>query len=213
MYQSIDWDALEQLATEQTYDPVFDSLDERFVPGEGDNPEAFIIGEAPGAQEAMKGRPFVGSAGRIMRQLMAIAGLHADYGAYTIGHPLAGNANCWLTNVVKFRPPGNRNPTDAEIIAARHYIRREWKAVGSPQVIIPVGSIALQAITGKKQSILRAAGKMHLARSKTTGADLFVWPMVHPSFGIRNPAVRPLLEKDWQALAGWLDGQYRQGRL
>jgi uracil-DNA glycosylase len=212
MNTPIDWEELDAIADEQKLDKAFEGLIHPYpyVGGEGDNPEAFIIGEAPGAQEAAQGRPFVGPAGRIMRQLMGFARLHTE-DWQDDERKEYGVANCWLTNVVKFRPPGNRNPTDAEIIAARHYIRREWRAIGFPQLIIPVGSIALQAITGKKQSILRAAGKLHLAKSKE-GTQLFVWPMVHPSFGVRNPPVRPLLELDWERLAGWLDSQYRQGR-
>lgn len=173
-----------------------------YVAGEGGNPEAFIVGEAPGAHEEMEQRPFVGPAGVVMRDLMAIADLRA-------GRPWVfkeGPLNCWLTNVVKFRPTlagrRNRTPTPVEIQAARWWLRKEWVAVGKPQLIIPVGGVALEAITGKKTSILRAAGKCHKARSRC-GLELFVWPMVHPSFGLRTPAVQPLLEQDWERLAAW----------
>src|SRR5882762_2927236 len=72
----IDWDELETLGTEQFHDRHFRELGPTLVPGEGDNPIAFIIGEAPGAQEVIKGRPFVGPSGRVQRQLMSFAGLH-----------------------------------------------------------------------------------------------------------------------------------------
>lgn len=206
----INWTELDALQDEQVTDTAFDDLriasECVYVPGEGDNPTALIIGEAPGAHEHVQRRPFVGPAGQAMRDLMAIAGLYADTPAPL--HPDSPQPNCWLTNVVKFRPAGNRKPTDAEIAAARPYLNREWRAVGMPQLIIPVGGSALQAFTGQKQSILRAAGKLHMAKTRK-GVDLFVWPMVHPSFGIRNPPVRPLLEADWQALAGWLAVAYK----
>jgi len=176
-----------------------------YVAGEGDNPEAFIIGEAPGAQEEAQRRPFVGPAGVVMRDLMAIAGLYAtsvvvdDYSRMSFRDV---EPNCWLTNVVKFRPPRNRKPTPLEIKAARPWLLEEWRAVGAPQLIIPVGGTALEAVLGKPQSILRVAGKCYEATSKS-GHQLFVWPMVHPSFGLRTPAAQPLLEADWERLAEW----------
>lgn len=196
----IDWDALDVLRKREMCSGGFGSLGTRYVPGEGDNPQAFIIGEAPGAQEEIKGRPFVGPAGAVLRQLMMLAGLHTE------AFPNFPDANCWLTNVVKFRPPGNRNPTEAEIKAARPYLREEWIAVGRPRLIIPVGGIALRAITGKQISILRAAGKCHWYAGEYTGKggpNLAIWPMVHPSFGLRNPGVQPLLEEDWERLGKW----------
>ncbi len=184
-----------------------------YVAGEGDNPEAFIIGEAPGAQEEAKRRPFVGTAGVAMRDLMALAGLFAA------PQPVSGRqpdgvvrakrtqqANCWLTNVVKFRPTvagrRNRKPLPVEIEAARPWLRREWAAVGKPRLIIPTGGVALTALFGKPQSILAVAGRCHLLRSRE-GFELYVWPMVHPSFGVRTPAARPLLETDWENLGRW----------
>lgn len=203
----IDWEELDLIQHNQTVEFGMQdfALESMYVQGEGDNPKAFILGEAPGAQEVIAGRPFVGPAGNVLRQLMAVAGLHTKVGGPN-GAPTAfgERPNCWLTNTVKFRPPGNRQPTDDEIHAARPYLQREWVAVGSPRVIVLVGGNALYAITGVRQSILRAAGKMHTALSKTDGQPLYVWPMVHPSFGLRNPGVQPLLEQDWQKLGDWL---------
>jgi DNA polymerase len=180
--------------------PLFPALQgRRYVPGEGDNPQAFIIGEAPGAQEDIAGRPFVGAAGNVLRQLMDIAGLWATDSRCDPSKP----ANCWLTNVLKFRPPGNRNPTDVEIKAFRPLLMDEWEAVGAPSLIIPVGSVALRAVTGKPMSILRTAGKHHSYLSAKTGKQLHIWPMVHPAFGLRTPDVQPMLEADWGNLGRW----------
>lgn len=212
--KGIDWEELDEIedgnhgwraALQDTTDGVkgMSNLSAVYVSGEGDNPEAFIIGEAPGAQEEIQQRPFVGPAGVAMRDLMAIAGLYAE--VTYVGDNQNGIAhvpNCWLTNVVKFRPPKNRKPTPIEIQAARPWLLREWKAVGSPQLIIPVGGVALHAVLGKPQSILRSAGKLHTAVSRE-GKTLFIWPMVHPSFGLRTPTIQPLLEQDWEKLGEW----------
>jgi DNA polymerase len=125
---------------------------------------------------------------------MQLAELHTDS---TLMDP-----NCWLTNVVKFRPPMNRNPTETEIRAFRPWLFKEWEAVGAPRLIVPIGGIALRAVTGKYISILKAAGKCHWYKSKQD-RELAIWPMVHPSFGLRNPPVQPLLEQDWEALGEW----------
>lgn len=194
---------------------AFPSLGDIYVPGEGaddGNAIAFIIGEAPGAQEVMRRRPFVGPAGRVLRDLMLLADLcstdqwshGSDDFPETQGYVAP---NCWLTNVIKFRPPGNRKPTDDEIKVARPSLRDEWVAVGCPDIIIPVGSTALEAVLGRRESILRSAGKHHKATSKD-GTPLHIWPMVHPSFGLRNPAVRPVLERDWERLGEWINGSY-----
>lgn len=188
---------------------LFPRLSTRYVPGEGtyDKPEAFIIGEAPGAQEDIAKRPFIGPAGQVLRQLMELAALRT-VDLYEDGRdsaPTAG-ANCWLTNVVKFRPAGNATPTPVEIGAFRRFLQEEWHAVGEPNLIVPVGGVALRAVTGKPISILRAAGKCHKYMSAYTGKPLYIWPMVHPSFVMRqkgNDQLQELIEKDWERLGEW----------
>lgn len=192
-------------------DPAFEHLQTRgnpLIEGEGDNPIALIIGEAPGAIEVVKKRPFVGPAGYVLRQLMA----HARLYTHDVGHP--GNpdwkvpewkANCWVTNVVKWRPPSNRTPTLEEIKAARPHLRREWVAIGRPDIIITVGSPALTAVLGRKSSILKRAGQMfsHFDSEREPQSIVF-WPMIHPSFGLRNEHIRDTIESHWIRLRGWL---------
>lgn len=180
-----------------------------FVPGEGayEDCKAFILGEAPGAYEAVKRKPFVGPAGKVQRELMGFAGLRTeDEKDDGWDSPPTAPANCWLTNVLRYRPPRNRRPTTLEIKASRKYIRREWMAVGSPKLIIPVGGAALEAVLGRSVSILKVSGKPML-RSTHGGIKPWVvtlWPMIHPSYGLRNKAVQPLIERDWMALAKWM---------
>lgn len=190
----VNWMALDRIEDEQRKNLAFENLSKTYVPGEGpENPWAFVLGEAPGAQEDAYRRPFVGPAGTVLRQLLTSVGLSDE-------------DDCWITNTVKFRPPGNKTPNDQLIEAARPYIRREWKAVGRPTVVIAVGGVALRALFGTKRrlSILKIAGK-HI---EMKGLD--VWPMVHPSFGIRNPALVPVLERDWDKLAVWLRENYKR---
>lgn len=202
---AIDWEELEAIENgwKQIRSERFPTLSSTYVGGEGDNPEAFIVDTAPGAQETVKGRPCMGTEGYILRQLMRIADLYAAADGQLV-EPI----NCWLTNVVKFRPPKNRNPLDLEVKAARPLLLREWHAVGKPRLIIPVGGIALQAITGKRISILRAAGKCHYYAGKGTGngqPTLAIWPMVHPSYVLRNRtrSLEKLVEEDWERLGVW----------
>lgn len=207
----INYEALERIRDRaMRYREEFPTLGEIFVPGEGEGgaPIAFILGEAPGAQEVMARRPFVGPAGRALRDLMASAGLRTQNHDLAVrGKFIPVPANCWLTNTVKFRPPGNRTPTEKEIKLARKMIRDEWLAVGCPPVVIPVGGVALEAMTGKKLSILKVSGKPEVRNSHIEGVQVTMWPMVHPSYGLRNKAMRPILEKDWVKLGGWLNEQ------
>lgn len=192
---------LEQIYTDIEREPAFDRLRQsgnELVPGDGSQwPDTFVIGEAPGAQEAARGKPFVGPAGAVLRQLIGVAGLDV--------------ADCWLTNAIKYRPPRNRKPTQIEIKASIPYVVREWQALGSPRLIIPVGSTALWAVRGARASILEYAGRPYRYRiGRTVVAN--VYPMIHPSFGLRKPAARPLMERDWADLGRWIKANLGGGR-
>lgn len=200
-----------QAAAQQGY---FLDLGKVFVPGEGaENPSVMIIGEAPGAQEEIQRRPFVGPSGVMLRRLLDMAGLYTEDkrcpGTRHSHHPSAERhcdvtANTWLTNVVKFRPPGNRTPTFAEILTARPFLRREWVAIGRPRVIVPVGSTALYAVMPSRTSIMACHG-MHLITTARDGGTMHIWPTLHPSYLLRNPDFRVAAEKLWIDLGNWLE--------
>lgn len=221
MVNRINWEALEELEywnMSWRATRVAAGWSEYYVPGEGDNPVAMIIGEAPGAQEEIKRRPFVGQAGMVLRDLMSIAGLFAtlpeavdadqryiELGEGT-GRNLNGYApNCWLTNVVKFRPPRNRTPNGEEIMSARAGLNWEWHAIGRPNLIIPVGGTALHALRGGSYSILKYAGQRY-THLTTKGNRVTVWPMLHPSFVLRSNStqLQESVEKDWEKLGRWI---------
>lgn len=180
-------------------------LGDVYVGGEGSSdPQVFIFGEAPGAHEVLQQRPFVGPAGLVLRDLMACADLHAV--TKDFGH----QANCWLTNTVKFRPSGNHTPSWFEVRPFRELLRHEWLAVGAPNIIIPVGAVALTAVYGFNHgiSILKIAGT-RLALEDRYRTPYWLCPMIHPSFALRNENIRPTVERHWKELGEWLNEHHR----
>jgi len=149
------------------------------VPGEG-NPDAdvLLVGEAPGASEDKQGRPFVGRSGKLLDALLAEAGLVRD--------------DVFITNVVKARPPGNRDPKADEVA---HYLPwlEQQLALIAPSVIIPVGRHALAHFApGRK--ITEVHGTLIVER------DRRLVPWLHPAAALRNQALRETLVADARAL-------------
>lgn len=159
------------------------------VPGEGSSrPNVFIVGEAPGAMENTHRRPFVGASGAVLRSLITdTAELRPE--------------QYFITNVVKYRPPNNRTPEWHEIDASLPYLRKEYAALGAPAVLVAVGGTALMALRprGETRGILACAGK---AIQMPGGKAL--WPMIHPSYGLRNRNARPLMEEHWNSFGKWM---------
>lgn len=186
----IDWDALDSLADRNRQwrkrcSSRTSQLGEVYVPGCGAEPTedvaVMVIGEAPGAQEEIARKPFVGPAGQVLRQLMKSVRLHSG--------------KSWLTNVVKFRPPGNRTPFINEIFSVRALLFDEWEAIGNPRLIIPIGGTALHAVMGNGcGGILATAGKSICYR------NMCVYPMLHTAYGLRNPSAQPTIEQHWDRL-------------
>lgn len=140
------------------------------------NPKArvLILGEAPGAEEDREGRPFVGRAGQLLDRMFAAIGLSRT-------SPDARSA-VYITNVLPWRPPGNRDPEPAEIAMMLPFVERHIALV-DPQVIVVVGNTSLFAVTGGK-GILRARGTW----SQALGKPLL--PMAHPAYLLRNPSAK-----------------------
>ncbi|MGH7774443.1 MAG: uracil-DNA glycosylase [Candidatus Binatia bacterium] len=161
----------------------------RLVPGVGANdPLVMVIGEAPGATENARGQPFAGKAGRVLRELMDMAGLSVMF-----------RGNAWLTNVVKYRPPMNRCPTAREVLRSTHYLKREWRLIGKPRVLVPVGGTAMGAVAPQiTGGVLRNAGRQF------DNGSVFIWPMIHPAYGLRNESAIPTIEEHWEFFGEWL---------
>jgi uracil-DNA glycosylase family 4 len=140
------------------------------------NPKArvLILGEAPGAEEDREGRPFVGRAGRLLDRMFAAIGL-----ARTSPDP---ETALYITNVLPWRPPGNRDPEPAEIAMLLPFVERHIALV-DPAVVVVVGNTPLFALTGSK-GILRARGTWTEALGKP------MLPMTHPAYLLRNPSAK-----------------------
>lgn len=160
------------------------------VLGEG-NPKAEImfIGEAPGQREDEQGRPFVGPAGQLLAELLASIGLKRE--------------DVYISNVVKYRPPDNRDPTPEEKQACLPWLMLEI-AIIRPTVIVPLGRHALtQFFTSL--NITAAHGKpQRLPAAEGRDADIAVFPLYHPAAALHNPGLRQTLFADMLALKAFL---------
>jgi uracil-DNA glycosylase family 4 len=181
------WD-LEKVRLEaENLKALFPSLGNRYIEGEGNctDPSVFIVCGTPGAQEEIEGRPLVGQARVVLRQLLRLAGIRPIW-------------DCWTTNLLKYRPPGNRPPAYEEMKAFRPLLQKEWGAVARPKLIIPLGGIALMAVMGKTTKMHRVAGTVLSPKP-----GMFVAPMLHPDAGIRNERLQPDMETHWENLGEW----------
>ncbi len=149
------------------------------VPGEG-NPdtEIMLIGEGPGKNEDLEGRPFIGQAGKLLTELLANAGLTRE--------------DVFICNVVKCRPPLNRDPEPAELAACNAYLDRQI-AVIKPSIIITLGRFSM-ANFFEDVKISQVHGMM-----KRVG-DTFVIPMFHPAAALHQPALKPAIREDFSKL-------------
>ncbi|MBA3645451.1 MAG: uracil-DNA glycosylase [Gemmatimonadaceae bacterium] len=137
------------------------------VPGEGDSKaQVVIVGEAPGANEDETGLPFVGAAGGLLTKILESVNLSRE--------------EVFITNVVKHRPPGNRNPTPDEVEACSPYLIRQLELI-KPKVIIAFGNFAAQTLLGTKDGIGKLRGTVHTYH----GTPLVV--TYHPAALLRNP--------------------------
>jgi uracil-DNA glycosylase family 4 len=128
--------------------------------------ELMLIGEAPGAQEDQLGQPFVGRSGRLLDEL-----LEEELGI--------DRHECYITNVVKCRPPKNRNPLPDEIASCRGFLERQVDLV-SPKVIVTLGNVATKAILGRKEGITTLRGMEFVWRG------ISVIPTYHPAAALRR---------------------------
>ena len=170
-------DSLEKIASEVIGCPLckLSRTRNNAVPGEGQvSAKLMFIGEAPGKNEDLKGRPFVGAAGRILDEAMKKAGLQ--------------RSEVFITNVVKCRPPGNRVPEEEERLACRPYLQRQILLL-SPKIICILGSTAYASILGGK-SITASRGKIIMQE----GQRYFL--TVHPAAAIYNGRLRDIFEND-----------------
>jgi len=149
------------------------------VPGEGSaTADVVIVGEAPGASEDKAGRPFVGRAGRLLDGLLAEAGLERE--------------DVFITNVVKARPPGNRDPRADEVAHHLPWLEAQLEVI-RPRLVVPLGRHALRRFAPDAK-----IGEVHGHVLDRDGRTLF--PMYHPAVALHNQSLRATLVDDARAL-------------
>jgi uracil-DNA glycosylase family 4 len=147
----------------------------KVVPGEGaEDADLLFIGEAPGWHEDQQGRPFVGPAGQFLDQLLTSIGLHRE--------------EVYIGNVIKCRPPQNRDPLPAEIQSCRKWLDRQIEII-QPQVIVTLGRYSL-ARYFPNQSISKIHGKPRKS------GDVIYYPMYHPAAALHQGSLRRTIETD-----------------
>jgi len=137
-----------------------------------------FIGEAPGAEEDRQGEPFVGRAGQLLTSMLRAIGL--------------GREDVYIANVLKCRPPGNRDPRPDEVASCRRYLERQIELV-SPSIVIAVGRIAAQNLLGSDAALARLRGRVH---SLDPGGRPLI-ATYHPAYLLRSPGEK---RKAWQDL-------------
>lgn len=159
--------------------------------GDG-NPNARImfIGEAPGADEDRQGLPFVGVSGQLLDRMVVHIGL--DRTSY------------FITNIIFWRPPGNRNPSPAEMASCRPFVERMIQLV-DPDILVPVGGSAAKALLDRKEGIMRLRGAWYDYDCPGRDRPIPTRPLYHPAFLLRSPAQKRDAWRDLLAIRERLD--------
>lgn len=164
----------------------------RAVPGEGSaNAEIMFIGEGPGFHENEQGRPFVGQAGKFLDELLATAGFVRE--------------QVFIANVVKCRPPGNRDPLPDELLACSRFLDRQIETI-NPFVIVTLGRISMGKFLPNAR-ISEIHGKPVWVR------DRLIVPMYHPAAALHQPSLKPVLITDFKALSVAISSARADGRI
>jgi len=142
-----------------------------------------IVGEAPGREEDLAGKPFVGRAGQLLDKMLAAIGLTED--------------DVHITNVVYWRPPGNRTPTPQEVQICRPFLERQIELV-APDVLMTLGGPAATALLGIEGGIMRARGRWR--ELETGGRKVPAMPTLHPAYLLRTPIGKRLAWRDLLAI-------------
>lgn len=160
--------------------------------GEGPaNANIMLIGLGPGYWENEKGRPFVGAAGKLLDELLSLAGLKRE--------------EVYITNVVKCYLPNNKATQEQVRICTSLYLDKQIELI-KPKIIVTLGNIASEYIFNKFKLKLESMNKVHGKIFFVSGllAKIKVIPMYHPAAALRNPGLREIVEKDWKSLKGKL---------
>ena len=160
------------------------------------NPAAHVmlIGEAPGREEDLEGKPFVGRSGQLLDRMLAAIGLsrRAEDPENAV----------FITNTIFWRPPGNRDPTEAETLMCLPFVRRAIE-LQQPRLVVSLGKISAQRLTGSADGILKLRGRWR--ELAIGGRQLPLLPMLHPAYLLRRPGDKRLAWRDMLMLRQALD--------
>ena len=152
------------------------------------NPASRImfVGEAPGADEDRQGKPFVGVSGQLLDRMLASIGL-------------SRTENFYITNIVFWRPPGNRNPTTNEIAACLPFVERHIELV-DPAVLVCLGGPAAKTLLGRAEGITRLRGHWHTYSTPRLARPIDAMAIFHPAYLLRSPAHKREAWRDLQEI-------------
>ena len=152
--------------------------------GNGDsNADLMFVGEAPGFHEDQQGVPFVGQAGKLLDQLLAGIGLTRDM--------------VFVANVLKCRPPGNRDPMPDEIEACESHLFRQVELI-EPKVVATLGNFSTKLLSGKQLGITRVHGQEQ--QVTLGGRSVLLYPLYHPAAALYTPAMLKVLQEDFRRI-------------
>jgi DNA polymerase len=151
--------------------------------------DLMFVGEAPGAEEDRQGLPFVGRAGQLLNQLLEEIGLSRE--------------QVFIANVLKSRPPGNRDPQPLEIEACQPYLFEQVGLI-EPTVVCTLGNFATKLLSGSPVGITKVRGTPQL--HELGGRTVFLLPLLHPAAALRTPAMKETLRGDFATIPGLLEG-------
>lgn len=156
------------------------------------NPEAeiMLVGEGPGEQEDLAGKPFVGRAGQLLDRMLAAIGLD--------------RTTVFIANMVPWRPPGNREPSPEELALCLPFLYRQVELV-APKVLVTLGNVPTRALFGTTQGITRTRGQWR--ELTINGHGMQALPMLHPAYLLRMPASKALAWRDLLELKRRVDEQ------
>lgn len=150
--------------------------------GDG-NPESkiMVIGEAPGADEDREGLPFVGASGKLLDQMFSSIGLT--------------RANYFITNIIPWRPPGNRDPTIEEREICMPFVERRIELI-QPRVIVMIGGVSAKSLLNVTTGVTNLRGKWHPYKTPDAGTEVEAYAIYHPSYLLRSPGQKRVAWKD-----------------
>ena len=151
------------------------------------NPAAniMLIGEAPGASEDQQGIPFCGKSGQLLDRMLASIGLN--------------RASCYITNVLFWRPPGNRRPTDEELAICKPFVEKHIALI-NPMILILIGGTATAALLDNTVGITKLRQKSHIYTNGYLDHDIPTFALFHPSYLLRQPLHKKLAWEDLLAI-------------